>query len=115
MKEQIVVRTSPKEPPIVLEKSLSEGYIVVICNPVGKKLEYILERETEDSHRKDIGTWIIRETKDRYYYKCSNCNSGYAVLRKDVDNSYDADKYVRKYCSDCGAKIGNVIREFDRL
>ena len=56
MKKQVVVRTcptesgywySPKRMSYLTEK-LNEGYVVVMCNPIGNDLEYILEKETED-------------------------------------------------------------------
>lgn len=109
MKKHIVVRTSSNEFPIVLEKNLSEGYIVVICNPIGNELEYILERETKDSQRKDIGAWIIHKTEDKYHYICPNCNHEYRVVRKVLGNSYgDEYKYAYKYCSECGMKMENI-------
>lgn len=53
MKKQIVVRTAPtgsgfwyeyKKMEYLADK-LEEGYVVVMCNPIGKDLEYILEKE----------------------------------------------------------------------
>ena len=56
MKKQKVVRTAPTEsgywyqPSRMehLEEALNEGYVVVMCNPIGKDLEYILEKEFEE-------------------------------------------------------------------
>ena len=56
MKKQVVVRTcptesgywySPKRMSYLTEK-LNEGYVVVMCNPIGSDLEYILEKEVDD-------------------------------------------------------------------
>lgn len=54
MKKQVVVRTAPtstgywyeKERMKYLSEKLEEGYIVVMCNPIGRDLEYILEKES---------------------------------------------------------------------
>ena len=56
MKKQKVVRTAPtengywyrKDRMKYLEEALNEGYVVVMCNPIGKDLEYILEKEFEE-------------------------------------------------------------------
>ena len=56
MKKQKVVRTTPteigysyrKDRMKYLEEALNEGYVVVMCNPIGKDLEYILEKEFEE-------------------------------------------------------------------
>lgn len=56
MKKQKVVRTAPTEIGYwyqlskmeYLEEALNEGYVVVMCNPIGKDLEYILEKEFEE-------------------------------------------------------------------
>lgn len=56
MKKQKVVRTAPTESGYwyqkkmmeYLEEALNEGYVVVMCNPIGKDLEYILEKEFEE-------------------------------------------------------------------
>ena len=56
MKKQKVVRTAPPEIGYwyqrdrmkYLEEALNEGYVVVMCNPIGKDLEYILEKEFEE-------------------------------------------------------------------
>ena len=53
MKKQCVVRTAPEGPgnwyePIKMEylqEKLEEGWTVVMVNPIGKNLEYILEKE----------------------------------------------------------------------
>lgn len=48
MKTQIVVRTFPNggmNPFGELERKLHDGYTIVMCNPIGECLEYILERE----------------------------------------------------------------------
>lgn len=55
MKTQCVARTAPtssaywcehEKTKYLLEK-LNEGWIVVMCNPIGNELEYILEKEVE--------------------------------------------------------------------
>lgn len=56
MKKQKVVRTAPtgngywyqKERMQYLENALNDGYVVVMCNPIGRDLEYILEKEVEE-------------------------------------------------------------------
>jgi hypothetical protein len=56
MKKQVVVRTAPTEsghwysPKMMdyLAARLNDGYVVVMCNPIGNDLEYILEKEIED-------------------------------------------------------------------
>lgn len=56
MKKQVVVRTAPpsdmywydKDRMKYLSEKLEEGYIVVMCNPIGKDLEYILEKEISE-------------------------------------------------------------------
>ena len=56
MKKQVVVRTAPTEGKYwyetvkmeYLAKKLEEGYMVVMCNPIGNDLEYILEKEIND-------------------------------------------------------------------
>lgn len=56
MKKQKVVRTAPteigywyqKDRMKYLEDALNNGYVVVMCNPIGKDLEYILEKEVEE-------------------------------------------------------------------
>lgn len=56
MKKQKVVRTAPtptkywydKDRMKYLEAALDEGYVVVMCNPIGGDLEYILEKEVEE-------------------------------------------------------------------
>ena len=55
MTKQTVVRTRPKEKSYKwqysafkdLDTYLSSGYIVVMCNPIGEELEYILEKEIQ--------------------------------------------------------------------
>lgn len=106
MKEQIVIRTSPDDSPIALAKKFIEGYTVVICNPVGEYLEYILEKEIENSNYKDVCGWIIKVTDSKYYYKCSKCGDQYAVLRKVLGHSYGEEyKHIKNYCSRCGRKM----------
>lgn len=56
-KIQKVVRTTPtperykydKDTMAHLAALLNEGYIVVMCNQIGKDLEYIIEKEEEES------------------------------------------------------------------
>ena len=56
MKKQVVVRTVPTDDRYLyheytmkyLEEKLEEGYVVVMCNHIGKDLEYILEKEIND-------------------------------------------------------------------
>jgi hypothetical protein len=57
MKKQVVVRTAPpnysmywydKDRMKYLSEKLEEGYVVVMCNPIGKDLEYILEKQIND-------------------------------------------------------------------
>ena len=56
MKKQVVVRTVPADGRYIyheyttkyLEEKLDEGYVVVMCNPIGNDLEYILEKEIND-------------------------------------------------------------------
>lgn len=56
MKKQVVVRTAPpdsrywydKDRMKYLSEKLKDGYVVVMCNPIGKDLEYILEKEIND-------------------------------------------------------------------
>lgn len=56
MKKQVVVRTAPTSPAYwyepkkmeYLTDKLNDGYVVVMCNPIGNDLEYILEKEVED-------------------------------------------------------------------
>lgn len=56
MKKQKVVRTAPTESSYWyqpsrmehLEEALNKGYVVVMCNHIGKDLEYILEKEFEE-------------------------------------------------------------------
>lgn len=56
MKKQIVVRTAPTSSSYWYEEkkmqyltnALNKGYVVVMCNPIGDDLEYILEKETEE-------------------------------------------------------------------
>lgn len=56
MKKQVVVRTAPTDSGYwyspqrmdYLARRLNEGYVVVMCNPIGDDLEYILEKEIED-------------------------------------------------------------------
>ena len=113
MKEQIVIRTLPDIPATILAKKFLEGYTVVICNPIGDALEYILEKETENSNNGIVGTWIVKVTKDKYHYTCSNCSDKYAVYRKALENSYGEEfKFVKNYCSRCGAKTEHVIHEW---
>ena len=56
-KIQKVVRTTPTSEKYVYDKNtmaylaalLNEGYTVVMCNHIGKDLEYIVEKEKEES------------------------------------------------------------------
>lgn len=57
MKKQCVVRMV-KTPPGYwyelncfkhLQRRLEEGWVVVMCNPIGNDLEYVLEKEYEDT------------------------------------------------------------------
>lgn len=56
MKKQVVVRTAPpndmywydKDRMKYLSEKLEEGYVVVMCNPIGKDLEYILEKQISE-------------------------------------------------------------------
>lgn len=56
MKKQMVVRTAPtssgywyeKQKMEYLTEALNQGYVVVMCNPIGNDLEYILEKEVND-------------------------------------------------------------------
>ena len=56
MKKQKVVRTAPTESGYwyqpskmkYLEEALNKGYVVIMCNPIGSDLEYILEKEVEE-------------------------------------------------------------------
>ncbi|WP_337527367.1 hypothetical protein [Zhenhengia sp.] len=55
MKKQKVIRTKARqgvtlhenEPYELLAELLEEGYKVVMCNPIGNELEYILEKEDQ--------------------------------------------------------------------
>lgn len=55
MKKQVVVRTIPTPSGYSydsasmkhLTEKMNEGYTVVMCNPIGKDLEYILEKEID--------------------------------------------------------------------
>ena len=59
MKKQVVVRTAPTpkgywyngERMSYLEEYLTKGYVVVMCNPIGDDLEYILEKEEQSNDR----------------------------------------------------------------
>lgn len=116
MKEQIVIRTFSEDSPIALAKKFMEGYTVVICNPIGEYLEYILEKEIENPKgEKDeiVGTWIIEVTDDKYHYKCSNCSDRYTVLRKCLGNTFGEEyKFAKNYCSCCGVKMEHIIHEW---
>ncbi len=56
MKKQCVVRTAPEESNYwydstkmsYLREKLEDGWTVVMVNPIGKNLEYILEKEVKD-------------------------------------------------------------------
>lgn len=58
-KIQRVVRTTPTpggyqykgNSMIRLASLLDEGYIVVMCTPIGKDLEYIVEKEVKDNDK----------------------------------------------------------------
>lgn len=55
MKKQCVVRTAPpsnmcwyeREKMKYLSEKLRDGWVVVMCNPIGNDLEYILEKEIQ--------------------------------------------------------------------
>lgn len=56
MIKQCVVRTAPEDIGVWydkkrmqhLEEKLNKGWIVIMCNPIGKNLEYILQKEVKD-------------------------------------------------------------------
>ena len=56
MKKQVVVRTAPTSKGYwyeegkmkYLKEKLDQGYIVVMCHPIGDDLEYILEKEVDE-------------------------------------------------------------------
>lgn len=58
MKKQKVVRTRPKGREYsyesrayeYLEGALNDGYTVLMCNPIGTDLEYILEKDIDDKN-----------------------------------------------------------------
>ena len=56
MIKQCVVRTAPEDRGIwqdkkrmqYLEEKLNQGWTVIMCNPIGNNLEYILQKEVKD-------------------------------------------------------------------
>lgn len=110
MKEQIVVRTFTSiylNGRNDLENKLKEGYKVVMCNPVGDYLEYILEKEIEDFHAERTerrGKWHVDRDRDDGGINlcCSECRH-----RLGIKNESVVRKCIINYCSNCGAEMEN--------
>ena len=59
-------------------------------------------------HEEEHG-WLVKKTKEKYYYRCSKCGDQYAVLRSAMGNSFGEEyKHTKNYCSRCGQKMTYV-------
>lgn len=108
MKEQIVIRSYANHFLEGTEKlvcALNNGYRVVMGNPIGKDIEYILEKEVEDlpTGRSD-GKWYATNRDDGgVNLSCSEC--GYNM---GIKNGLRISKKLISYCSCCGSEMKNA-------